>query len=203
LPTPDIHTHLANLYAAADDPWNTHASPYEQGKFAKTVQSLPRTQYRCALEVGCGAGALTAHLAPRCDHLIATDCTERALSVARSRVTHPHVTFTHGSVPADWPNAVPDLIVLSEVLYFLTDAESVGLAARICQDTAADTDIVMVNWSGDTGGLISGRQAADRLVADLGHSCECTFSQVCSGFSIEVLRKGSFPRIGQMFSGTT
>ena len=190
MPTPDVRTHLAALYASAADPWNTHTSPYEQGKFAQTAASLPRARYRCGLEVGCGAGALTAHLAPRCDHLIAMDCTADALVTARARTIFPHVDFIQGAAPADWPAQRPDVVILSEVLYFLSDDESAGLAVRIKEDCAPDCDIILVNWLGDTGGAIKGAAAADRLTARLADRCQTITSQALDGFRIDVLRQG-------------
>ncbi|MBQ2260541.1 MAG: methyltransferase domain-containing protein [Loktanella sp.] len=184
-----MSTHLAALYASADDPWNTRTSPYEQDKFAQTIASLPRPHYRRGLEVGCGAGALTAHLARRCDHLIAMDCTERAVAVAQSLSDLTHVVFTCGTAPADWPRHAPDVVILSEVLYFLTDAENAGLAARISDDCTTDCDIVLVNWLGDTSGPISGAQAAVRLTDKLSMICKKISSECFHSFRIDVLRK--------------
>lgn len=189
MPTPDVRAHLAALYEVADDPWNTHASDYEQGKFRQTVASLPRAMYRCGLEVGCGAGALTAHLAPRCDHVIAMDCTAAALAVARSHVQAANVTFVQGAAPADWPAQSPDLVILSEVLYFLTKAESAELAARITTGCAADCDVVLVNWLGDTSGLISGPEAADRMIFALEDSFAVTAAQSFAGYRIDAMSR--------------
>ncbi len=189
MPTPDVRAHLAALYKVADDPWNTHASDYEQGKFRQTVASLPRAMYRCGLEVGCGAGALTAHLAPRCDRVIAMDCTAAALAVARARVRATNVIFAEGAAPADWPAQTPDLVILSEVLYFLTEAESDDLAARITTGCAADCDVVLVNWLGDTGGLISGPKAADRLIRALENSFDVSAAHSFAGYRIDAMSR--------------
>lgn len=189
MPAHDVRAHLAALYAAADDPWNTHASPYEQDKFARTVASLPRRRYRRALEVGCGAGALTALLAPRCDALVAMDCTAAALAAAQARVSSPNVAFCEGACPADWPAPQPDLVVLSEVLYFMTDDESAGLALRLSHDCAADCDVALVNWLGDTGGPIDGAAAALRLMDMLGATHRRLGSHGYDRFRIDVLRR--------------
>lgn len=197
MPTNAVHAHLTGLYAQADDPWDTHASGYEQAKFRQTTASLPRERYRCGLEVGCGAGALTAHLAPRCDHLIAMDCTARALTVAQARLAFAHVDFVQGAAPSDWPTQTPDLVILSEVLYFLTDAESAGLAVRLTADCAPACDIVLVNWLGDTGGAIGGADAADRLIRKLTTACQPVTAQSFDGFRIDVLRRQISPRRNQ------
>lgn len=187
MPTSDIHAHLAALYAVSEDPWNTHSSAYERRKFAQILSSLPRARYRRCLEVGCGAGALTALLAPRCEVLIAMDCTGVALSVARAHTSRKKVHFIEGAVPADWPRQPPDLVVLSEVLYFLTDEENAGLARRLTQDCTADCQVVMVNWLGDTGGGIGGAAAADRLIRLLATTHHSIRTRVFPRFRIDVL----------------
>lgn len=158
LPTSAFSAHLAALYAASDDPWRTHASPHERAKFALTIACLPRLRYRRCLEVGCGAGALTAQPAPRCDVLTAMDCTARALAVARERASCANVAFVEGAAPAIWPAHGPDFVALSEVLYSMTDDASAGLASRLAHDCAQESDVVLVHSLGDTGGAIDGRR---------------------------------------------
>ena len=189
MPTSDTRAHLAALYAGADDPWDTHASPYEQHKFAQTIKSLPRHRYRLGLEMGCGAGALTARLAARCDVLVAMDCTARALAVARTRTPCANVLFTEGAAPVTWPAQPPDLVMLSEVLYFMTDDESAGLAARLAQDCAAGCDVVLVNWLGHTGGGIGGAAAANRLIGMLAGTHHRLFACGSGQFDIDVWRR--------------
>ena len=191
MPTSDTQAHLAALYAGADDPWDTHASPYEQKKFAQTLARLPRHRYRRGLEVGCGAGALTARLAARCDILIAMDCTARALAVARARTSCANVVFAEGAAPVTWPAQPPDLVMLSEVLYFMTDDESGGLAARLAQECAPECDVVLVNWLGHTGGGIGGAAAALRLIGMLAGTHHRLFAYGSGQFEIDVLRRNA------------
>ncbi len=176
------------LCARSDDPWDTHASPYEQHKYAQTIACLPRDHYRCGLEVGCGAGGLTALLAPRCDALVAIDCTAAALAVAQRYTTSRNVDFREAAAPGFWSTQPPDLVVLSEVLYFFTDAESTALAERLSQDCAVACDVVLVNWSGDTGGAIGGEAAARRLISKMVATHRCLAAWRFDRFRIDILR---------------
>ena len=189
MPTHDIHAHLAALYAGSDDPWHTHTSPYERQKFAQTIACLPRARYRQGLEVGCGAGALTALLAPRCDAVVAMDCTSRALAIAKACTSCANVTFLDGAAPAAWSAQPPDLVVLSEVLYFLTEDESAGLGLRLAQDCAEACDVVLVNWLGETGDAICGSAAATRLIRMLAPTHHPLALWGSSHFRIDVLRR--------------
>jgi SAM-dependent methyltransferase len=109
-----------------DDPWDQTARFSELRKYQLTVASLPRERYRLAFEPGCATGVLTALLAERCDHLIATDRHPHAVAVAQRRTGGAsNVEVQEGRLPDDWPRGDFDLVVLSEVLYYL-EAEGVN-----------------------------------------------------------------------------
>ena len=191
MPDSDVRAHLNNLYAASDDPWNTCSSPYEQGKFAQTIACLPCPRYKLGLEVGCGVGALSVKLARRCDMLIAMDCTDQAVRTALVQNDLTNVSFVMGEAPRDWPDHPPDLVILSEVLYFMTDAESAGLALRLAHDCAAQCHVVLVNWLGDTG-KIGGAAAAQRLIAQVAASHDHVVAVNGAEFRIDLLaRRGT------------
>lgn len=195
MPTHDVRTHLNALYTGSDDPWQTHSSAYEQMKFAQTVASLPRPRYRLGFEVGCGAGALTAHLAARCETLIAIDCTAAAIAAAKARSMLGNTEFIEGAVPENWPAQPPDLVILSEVLYFMTDDENAGLATRLALDCTPDSHVVLVNWLGDTGGGIGGEAAALRLIHALTETHETLASANLGQFRLDVLSRTLLPNV--------
>src|SRR5690349_510198 len=47
------------LYTKEKDPWRFASSPYEQAKYAATLQALPVARFTDALEIGCSIGVLT------------------------------------------------------------------------------------------------------------------------------------------------
>ena len=109
-----------SLYATDPDPWNFGASPYERGKYALTLNAMPKARYQSALEVGCSIGVLTQSLAVRCDAVVAIDAAQSALVEAKRRCADlPAVRFEHMFVPEQWPEGGFDLILLSEVVYYL------------------------------------------------------------------------------------
>lgn len=107
------------LYAGTDDPWGLTSRWYEQRKYALTLAALPNRSYARGFEPGCAMGVLTAGLAKRCDRLVAWDIAARAVEQARSRVPDAHVDIAAAAIPDRWPDGAFDLVVLSEVLYFL------------------------------------------------------------------------------------
>lgn len=120
-PRPSLdQTYFETLYARSPDPWEFRTSLYERRKYRATVDILPRTRYRRALEVGCSIGVFTRLLAERCDGLLALDTSSRALAEAeRDNADLGHVEFRLATLPREFPGGQYDLIVLSEVLYYL------------------------------------------------------------------------------------
>jgi SAM-dependent methyltransferase len=126
------------LFARDDDPWRFRTSFYEARKRALTLACLPAARFRRGYEPGCANGELTAALAPRCDRLLASDGVPAAVVQARARVArHRHVDIFQAWLPEDWPAGSFDLIVLSEIGYFLTADELhqvIGAARRAFTD---------------------------------------------------------------------
>jgi SAM-dependent methyltransferase len=118
------------VYAGSADPWGFAARWYEQRKYALSMAMLPHRHYADAFEPGCSIGALTALLATRCDRLLACDVSSEAVRQARERA--PGARVERRMIPADWPPGTFDLIVFSELLYYLGDEDltrALGLGA--------------------------------------------------------------------------
>lgn len=157
--------YFAGIYATDPDPWGFTTSPYEQAKYAATLASLPRDAYASALEIGCSIGVFTQALAPRCGELLAIDIAPAALDAARQRCAgQPHVRFEKAAVPGEWPAGRFDLIVLSEVIYFLDPGDIAALVERLREALRPGGDVVLVHWLGETDYPLSGDAATTLLV---------------------------------------
>lgn len=160
-------SYFEGLYAADPDPWRFATSDYERGKYAATLAAL-RPRYDHALEVGCSIGVLTRQLAERCRALAAMEPAPSALAAARARCAElAQVRFVEGTAPADWPGERFDLILLSEVVYYLDRADVARLAGRVDATLAPDGDLVLVHWTGETNYPLGGDEAAEALIAIL------------------------------------
>ena len=169
MPRRETLDHLARLYAASDDPWDHRTSPYEAGKYAATLAAIGPGPFGNALEIGCGNGTLTRRLADRCHRLTVMDCIPAAiLSARRVLGPVPHVTVLQGCAPHDLPDLRPDLVLLSEVLYFLTPEEIAGLGRWLL--AKAMGPVIAVNWTGPTDEALDGPQAVGVLRTVLGAS---------------------------------
>ncbi len=161
------------LYAADPDPWRFATSDYERQKYAATLAALGSRQFDRALEVGCSIGVLTRALAPRARTLLALDVARPALDQAILRCADlPQVRFERMQVPQAWPDGRYDLILLSEVVYYLSEADVDALAVRVRGSVAPGGAVLLVHWLGPTSYPLSGDAASERLIAAL------TFSPV-------------------------
>lgn len=112
---------LDELHAREPDPWATRTSPYEQAKQEAVLEALGGRHFRRALDLGCSVGTLTAALADRADAVLAVDASAHAVDRARAAlVDRSNVQVEQRTLPDDWPVAPFDLVVASEVGYFLS-----------------------------------------------------------------------------------
>ena len=159
--------HFERIYATAPDPWNYATSAYEREKYARTLAALPRERYRRALEIGCSIGVLTAQLATRCDALLSIDVAERALAEARIRCAAlPHVEFARLQVPQAFPEGRFDLIVVSEVGYYWSQADLQRACRQIVDRLEPGGHLLLVHFTGEADDFaISGDAVHDAFLA--------------------------------------
>lgn len=138
------------MYAGSDDPWQLATRWYEQRKYAITLALLPHRRYRHAFEPGCSIGTLTALLATRCDHVTAVDVADAAVRAADARLRQAgcrdRVTLARSSLDAAWPSGPFDLLVLSEVAYYLRGDALAGVLRRECARLHPGANVIAAHW---------------------------------------------------------
>ena len=161
--------HFDRIYAASADPWGYETSEYEAQKYAATLAALPPRRWRRVLEVGCSIGVLTRRLADICDGLTAVDGAATAVERCRARLAgQDHVDVRHGRVPDDWPLGEYDLVVLSELVYYLPDPDIDAVAALTREALPPNGHAILVNHTGKTDTPLTGAEAEARFVAAAG-----------------------------------
>ena len=138
------------MYADSADPWELGTRWYEQRKYAITLAMLPRQHYSHAFEPGCSVGVLTALLTERCTRVTATDVAAAALESAQQRLgdlgRRDQVTLLRASVDELWPAGSFDLLVLSEVGYYLAPGALRSVLDRECPRLAAGATVITAHW---------------------------------------------------------
>lgn len=134
------------LYAS-EDPYGYRDRWYEQRKRSLLLASLPLARYRSAWELGCSNGELTVELGQRCDRVLATDLSERAVTLTRERSAHlDNVTAQQATHPVEWPDETFDLIVFSEIGYFLSQPDLDMSCARMRNALHAAGTLIACHW---------------------------------------------------------
>ena len=183
-------SYFVDLYAADPDPWRFESSEYEAKKYAATLAALSQARYGNALEVGCSVGVFTEKLASRCDRIVAIDPVEKALRKAAERCKNLPVAFERMSVPRAWPVGKFDLIVLSEVVYYLTQDEVVELAQCVRTSLSSEGQVVLVHWTELTDYPLSGDEAAETFIKASGSCLQLEQQLRAQSYRIDVLRRG-------------
>lgn len=162
-------SYFDELYARHEDPWGYTSRWYEERKRALTLASLPERRYASVLEIGSSIGVLAEDLAARADRLLAVDVSAAAVERASGRLaTLPHVRVEHHDITTGVPEGPFDLVVLSEVGYYL-GREALGRTLRGIRDRLTPGgDLVTVHWRHRIDGLELDGDAVQHAVGELG-----------------------------------
>lgn len=157
-----------NIFQNSSDPWNFESSPYEQQKLARVLQYLPARPISFAVELGCAIGVSTLALAKHCKRIVGIDASETALAIAQRRCAQQsHVSFINAFLPQAYPASEVsgcDLVLISEVLYFLSPVDIQHLAVNVTRSLRSEGSILIVNWIGPTDTPCTGDEAAECFI---------------------------------------
>ncbi|MVM28688.1 methyltransferase domain-containing protein [Spirosoma sp. HMF4905] len=151
MPTPSFtldQAYFDRVYQANADPWSFATSDYERQKYEATLAALPNAHYENAFEIGCSIGVLTRMLAERCSRLLAVDASELPLKMARERLApYPDVTIRQMKIPDEFPDTLFDLILLSEVGYYLSIPDLTHARQLLIDHLSPNGHLLLVHWT--------------------------------------------------------
>jgi 2-polyprenyl-3-methyl-5-hydroxy-6-metoxy-1,4-benzoquinol methylase len=157
------------LYHESPDPWGYRTSDYEREKYAATLAALPRRSHGLCLEVGCSIGVLTGLLAARCEHVVAIDFSLRALQLADRHLQGVgNVDLLRAGFPEEAPPGSWDVIVCSEILYYLDEPALDEAVGWIEAQLSYGASVLAVSWRGiGSEEPLLGDEVHDRLAVRL------------------------------------
>ena len=180
--------YFETLYARDADPWRYETGDYEIDKRRETLTFL-KPRYARACEVGCSIGVLTQDLAPRCDRLIGLDVSPTAIGRARERLRGlSNVIVEVRHLPYDDLDPDLDLLVLSEMLYFLDAREIQELAGQANCRVKPEGNILIVSFDGETQTRLNGKQST-ALFIEAATAFERVRSEQHAHYHVQLLRK--------------
>ncbi|MDY7560318.1 class I SAM-dependent methyltransferase [Pseudomonas sp. 10B1] len=153
--------YFQQLFEHCDDPWAFKQRWYERRKRALTLAALTRDHYTAIFEPGCANGELSAELALRGDRLLCCDTSKIAVDLAKQRLRgFDHVRVLHARLPNDWPDETFDLIVFSELGYYLDPLDLDQWIDRALASLASNGEILACHWRSTIEGC---PQTADQV----------------------------------------
>lgn len=185
-------TYFDALYSDDSDPWQYQTRWYEKRKRDLCLAVLPQAQYSNAIELGCGNGVFSELLARRCQVLTSIDGNNKAVQLAKQRLTDlAHVKVIQGIIPnvlftfeetilkayplSDLSNGSPankppfDLIVISEILYYLSPDDIDEVITWIGQNLAEGGTLLCCHWRYAIDGFVmTGETVHQRLYEAFG-----------------------------------
>ncbi len=137
-----------HVYQQNEDPWDFENSPYEKQKYEATLAALPKPVYQNVFEIGCSIGVLSEKLASRSKKLLSVDVADLALAKAKARLKElQQVKVEKMTVPQQFPDEVFDLILLSEVGYYLSKNDLEKLAVLMIEHLQTGGQLLLVHWT--------------------------------------------------------
>jgi len=136
------------MYRKNEDPWDFENSPYEKEKYEETLKAIPGTSYKNVFEIGCSNGILSEKLAGLSARLLAVDASDIAVKNAKKRLeNYPHVEVREMTIPNDFPDEKFDLILLSEVGYFLSKEDLISARDKMIDALSENGHLLLVHWT--------------------------------------------------------
>jgi SAM-dependent methyltransferase len=134
-------------YRDEGDPWGYETSDYEREKYAATLAACGTGPFERALELGASIGVFSALLAPRCRSLETIDAAPTAVAAARGRLAgRSGVSVREGEIPSALRAGPYDLVVASEILYYLEPAALDATLDALRTRMAPGGRLVAVHW---------------------------------------------------------
>jgi len=187
---PEAAAHFDRMFEASPDPWNYGASRYERDRHARTVAVLGGRRFQRAWEAGTAAGHLAEQLLAHCDALVATDASAAAVDRALARLGQ-RAEVRHMALPDAAPDGPFDLILLSDMLYYL-GFDGVVATARVCRERLAPGGVfIVVSWLGNTEAALTGIESAELFRACRWPGLELERSELHPGFRLDRYRLAS------------
>lgn len=133
------------LFQRDSDPWDYAGSLFEAYKRRELLRACGHRKFGRGLEIACANGETSRHLAPRCLNLLAVDASPTVVEAARRRVQAPGLRFAVARLPGETPRGPFDLIVASEILYYLAAADMAALLDKLAVSLAPGGRLVLLH----------------------------------------------------------
>jgi SAM-dependent methyltransferase len=185
-----------HLFRNNIDPWSYTTSRFEAFKRTILLHACGCRTYGRGLELGCAIGETTRRLAPRCLRFLAIDSSPTALAEAARRSSGTSgLTFRKCLLPREMPRGPFDLIVVSEIAYYLSGRMLDDLLKRLFDEAAPGARLVFLHHlTRFADAAVLPHLAQARIVSRLSRWAQPAFHQRHARFDVVAFTK---KRIGK------
>ncbi len=137
---------FAAKFAGDDDPWRTFTARDEAVKRAAILHAIGHRPVGRVLELASGNGSNSAAIARMALRLDATEGTREGVDLtARAVAAWPRACASLLVLPGRPPRLVYDVIVIAEILYYLSAREMARVAREMAARLRGDGTIVLAH----------------------------------------------------------
>lgn len=163
---PEMRPGFFDHFFDEGDPFGFDVHPEERLKFDRTLEVCGDGPLGRVLELGCAVGSFTEVLAPRATDVLALDVSQSAVDQVLRRLSgHDNVRAVAMSIPDEFPDETFDLVVASDVLYYLPVPVLQRCVDRIEASLAPGGAFVSVHYVPRMGSVLNGDEAHDVVTA--------------------------------------
>lgn len=178
-------------FASDPDPWRTWTSSYEQVKRRHLGQVIGPGRYGRVLEVGAGNGSNTHMLASRALRLTVTEGTLTGVRLIREMFDETRrIKVCRLDISDRLPEHRYDLIVISEILYYLKDKPFRNLVREVKRTLQPGGVLVLAHHTGLFGDAArNGGSVHRQFLSQLSRFMVCDFDLRTGRYSMVRARR--------------
>jgi SAM-dependent methyltransferase len=163
---PEMRPGFFDHFFDEGDPFGFDVHPEEQLKFDRTLEVCGDGPLGRVLELGCAVGTFTEVLAPRATDVLAIDVSQSAVDQVLRRLDgQDHVRAVAMAIPDEFPDETFDLVIASDVLYYLPVPVLQRCVDRIEESLAPGGTFVSVHYVPRMGSVLNGEEAHGVVIA--------------------------------------
>jgi 2-polyprenyl-3-methyl-5-hydroxy-6-metoxy-1,4-benzoquinol methylase len=128
------------------NPYPVEIDPQEIEKFDRAFNCIKGRQYSSILEIGCGEGYFLEMYLLLSDRILATDISKLALKKAKERVgDKKNIEFRQFDIVRNNLDERFDLVICSEVLYYLTLDQLKSIIPKVFGYMKEDSNLLSIH----------------------------------------------------------
>lgn len=130
------------------DSWSYTSAPAHAERLQRILKALSPLSGKRVLELGCAEGFITQEIGKQSASVVACELSPLAAERTRNVCLGLPVTVIAGDIRTCLPDGSFDLILASDVFYYLTASELSQVASTLANNASEDGRLIMANeWN--------------------------------------------------------